>query len=959
LPGRHLIRDFLLVDASLALVRETDGRVSLEGFGRSLPGGQGLSQWLGRVGNVGLSGGRLGLVDRASGRSFELEAVELRLRQQGDQLTLGLERHAQAGDGRLRVVLEQNGPLQWPPADAELYLEASRFPVADLGGLSAAFGVQVRAGFLDGKQWIGWRERSLASSQGDWQVQGLVLSAPGFDWPDGGMVEPNLHVEEGHLVLDGSDDGNGFVADIHVGSGDELGPLASRISVRLLPGSGLRVAASDLSMALLGGAAQLIETLPPDLRSGLYVAQPRGVIRDLQARWEHGRWQVHAGVEDFSLRPAAARWPELQDLDLSVSADAEGIVARVDADAMRFAIPGVFREPVDLTSLDLLAGIHLRSENLTTEVPIARVRGEGFAADLALRIDQDPSSGPRLQAVAHVPAAEIEAAKAFWTINRMPPRTVQWLDAALGVGRVDSGQAVFRGALGDWPFADHQGRFEARFAVSGAGLDYHQDWPAAQDLSAEGAFINSSLVIDSATGLLLGNRVVRGRGGIPSMKDPILELELGGVGDASNWLQLMKASPLRRSHADVLFGMDLRGPASVDAKIIIPLRKDLGRSSVEGKALLDGVAFSDTKWDLEFANVRGRADFSDSGFAADRLTLEVGGHGGELSLAVGTFSPDPELQVAAALRGRVSAQALFGQHQQLATILGQVSGASHWEVDVEIPRKLLDGAPVTSRIRYRSDLSGTAVGFPAPLGKPAETRLPLDMLVELSSDDTVAPKLRLDLGERARLLAVLGTRASDFRGQLQLGPEQPRDLPARALRVTGQAPDVDVPGWAGWVFATTAGGPADAVLADIDVRIGAANQLRLDRSEGPWVLHLAGPDAVGQVRFESAGERPAAVIAQFERLYLPEPGSGVGDLSITPAMVPTLHLWVRDLRIGDAQLGEARLEAFASDTGLRVDLLEARSPHLQIHASGDWSMTAAGASRASRSGCSRRTSGAC
>ena len=943
LPGRHLIRDFLLVDASLALVRETDGRVSLEGFGRSLPGGQGLSQWLGRVGNLGLSGGRLGLVDRASGRSFELDAVELRLRQQGDRLTLGLERHAAVGDGRLRVVLEQGGPLQWPPQDAELYLEASRFPVADLGGLSAAFGIQVRAGILDGQHWVGWRERTLATAAGDWRVQGLVLSAPGFDWNDGGVVEPNLHVETGRLVLDGSDDGKGFVADIRVGDGEDAAALSTEISLRLLPGDGLRVAASDLSLALLAGAAQLVEALPSNLRSRLYVAQPRGVIRELQARVEDGRWQAHASVADVSLRPAAPRWPALQDLDLSLSADAAGIVARVDADAMQFAVPGVFREPIDVNSLDLLAGIHAQGQDWTTEVPIARVQGEGFAADLALRIDQDPDSGPRLQATAHVPGAEIEAAKAFWTINRMPPRTVQWLDAALGVGRVDAGQVVFRGALRDWPFADHQGRLEARFAVSGAGLDYHPDWPAAEDLAAEGAFINASMVIESATGTLLGNRVVRGRGGIPSMKDPILELDLGGVGDAANWLQLMKASPLRRSHADVLFGMDMRGPAAVDARIIIPLRPDLGRSSVEGKALLDGIAFKDTKWDLDFAEVRGRADFSDSGFAADRLTLEVGGHGGELSLAVGAFSSDPALQVEAALHGEVSAQALFGQHAQLATILGQVSGSANWDVDVRIPRKLLGGAPVRSQIRYRSDLEGIAVAFPTPLGKPAETRLPLQLLVELSSDETVAPELRLDLGEDARLLAVVGTRTSDFRGQLQLGAEQPRDLPARGLRVSGRAGTVDVPGWAGWVFATTAGGPGDAVLADIDVGIGEADQLRLDRSEGPWVLHLDGPTASGQVRFESAGDRPAAVVAQFEHLHLPEPGAGVGDMAITPAMVPTLHLWVRDLRIGDAQLGEARLEAFASDGGLRVDLLEARSPHLQIHASGDWSMTAAGA----------------
>ncbi|HWS26215.1 MAG TPA: AsmA-like C-terminal region-containing protein, partial [Xanthomonadales bacterium] len=441
---------------------------------------------------------------------------------------------------------------------------------------------------------------------------------------------------------------------------------------------------------------------------------------------------------------------------------------------------------------------------------------------------------------------------------------------------------------------------------------------------------------------LSGNRVVRGSGGIASLKDPVLALRLAGEGDAANWLQFLKDSPLRRSYADVLFGMSMRGPAKVAADLSIPLRKNLGKASVEGQALLEGIAFRDTKWNLAFDEVRGRADFSDAGFAADRLNLSTDGHAGELGIAVGRFSSDPALQVEASLSGSLSAQTLFGQYDALKTILDQVQGKADWTVDLKVHRPVETGDRGRTELHYRSSLQGIAVGFPAPLGKLAGLSLPLHLQVQLPASETEAPVLRLDLGPQARLFAVVGTTDSDFRGQLQLGVEQAQDLPARGLRVSGIAADVDLPGWAGWVVATTTASKEESVLTDVDLQMAGQQRLMLDRSDGPWVLKLEGPTAQGFVRFEESGDRPAAVVAQFERLHLPEPGDGAVDLTLTPSMVPTLHLWVKELRIGEAQLGEARLEAFASDTGLRVDLLEARSADLEIHATGDWMVSVSG-----------------
>jgi uncharacterized protein YhdP len=78
------------------------------------------------------------------------------------------------------------------------------------------------------------------------------------------------------------------------------------------------------------------------------------------------------------------------------------------------------------------------------------------------------------------------------------------------------------------------------------------------------------------------------------------------------------------------------------------------------------------------------------------------------------------------------------------------------------------------------------------------------------------------------------------------------------------------------------------------------------------------------------------VVAEFAHLRLPEPGDGVADVEFSPRLVPNLHLWVGDLSIGLAQLGQVRLEAFRVADGLRIEQLEARSPNVEVRASGDW-----------------------
>jgi uncharacterized protein YhdP len=79
---------------------------------------------------------------------------------------------------------------------------------------------------------------------------------------------------------------------------------------------------------------------------------------------------------------------------------------------------------------------------------------------------------------------------------------------------------------------------------------------------------------------------------------------------------------------------------------------------------------------------------------------------------------------------------------------------------------------------------------------------------------------------------------------------------------------------------------------------------------------------------------------QFEKLHWPESDTQArGDTRPTdPSQLPPLHIWVRDLKLGAASFGEARIETQPMPGGLRIEQFDARSPTLTMRASGDWKL---------------------
>ena len=249
-----------------------------------------------------------------------------------------------------------------------------------------------------------------------------------------------------------------------------------------------------------------------------------------------------------------------------------------------------------------------------------------------------------------------------------------------------------------------------------------------------------------------------------------------------------------------------------------------------------------------------------------------------------------------------------------------------------------ENARVRSLLTVNSDLRGITLDLPAPLGKDAESPLPLRMSIGLPAAGNV---LDLQLGEVARLHARIADDTRGFAAHLALGGELPEVPDQDGLKISGVAPAIDLGGWSGF----TAGGGDTSMNLSVNVRATELDLLgraftdatvRIERNASMTRVDLKGEGIDGSFDVPRADLGTRGLTLQFDKLHWPESHGQRASRAMDPSLLPPLHIWVRDLKLGAASFGEARIETQPITSGLRIEQFDARSPTLTMRASGEW-----------------------
>ncbi|MEO7073077.1 MAG: YhdP family protein [Rhodanobacter sp.] len=939
LPSRHLF-NLHVRGLQLDLSRERDGRWRVNGVGMA---GEENRQplTLGRLSaELWLQDLRVHLSDVRSAREYALTASQLRVsRSSNGRVRLGGTLRRDGVGAALRTA----GDFRDDGSSGRLWLGIDEVALQPLLAGVEAWGYHVQGGHGQVQAWLDWKAGKLSRALARINVDAVGLDDGKASAAQLGAIHGLLDLQplaDGYRLRWADDDGGAMVLSAH-----QLHTAQARVGL----------AARHWQLAPWLPLLALRPGTPAALGQWLGQGHARALVSGAALRWSQGTGlqALRLDFTDAAIEPAG-KFPGITALRGSMRGDAQALVLSLPEQVSTLRLPSTFRQPLALTRLGGTLALWQQGDARTLGIDALDVAGADYAAQVRGELTFPSGGGTLADLYVAVPHAMVTAAKAFWPLGSMSPATIAWLDRALLAGRIDNAQVVLQGNLADWPFAQHDGRFEARVPIHGLTLDYGDGWPHAEGVDVVAQFINNGLHAQ-ASGHSLGVRAEQAVADIADFGGAPLMLSVRGSGSGADVMRFVRQSPIGSGQAETLGKLTLGGSATFDFTLQLPLHDD-GEPQLAGTAQLRAADLRAAEWKLDLRKLDGPLRFDAHGVQADALRTDFRGQPASLALALGTVAGHEDTTVWAQLRGTWPLSELVRDYPTLAWIGQAATGTSDFSIGYSLaPGE--GGAAPTQRLQIASSLRGTALDLPAPLRKTTSTALPLQVSVGLPID---ASDVQISVSDVARVHLRLADANRPLAGVLAFGTQMPQELPPQGLRIRGHAAVLDV---TGWIQRTAGGGDGDGpLLQDIHVSADQAQwfgkslgAMRIDAATRADVFNatIDGAAIAGNVAVPTKALDRQGITGRLKRLYWPkdaprpvqaaadkpappEPDDNPAQTGINPAALPPLHLWVGDLRLGEARLGEARLETWPTAEGMHIEQLRALSRDVQVTASGNW-----------------------
>lgn len=961
LPGRSFT-ELRVRGLDLTLEHGSDGRWTVRGLPGQDPrrGGDPFDMLEG-LGELQVIGGKLTVLAPDLGIDAQLPHVDVRLRVDGKRVRAGARAWGRSGRSPLDAVID----FDRASGDGNAYFAARKADLSLWSELLHATGVTIEGGTGQVEAWAVLRRHRIATVTIDAAVDKLQLrgarltDARGNDQPSRSDFA-HVQARARWRVIAGGWRIDAPALRIEAAQTQTLDGLV------VVGGRRYGMLADNVNAGPLFAALALSDRIAPDFRRWLLAAKPQATLRNVAVSGNRGGAMRASGRIDALAFGATGGAPGVAGIAGDLDGDDRGVNFAFDpAKAVRLAWPHSLSAAHVATLQGQIAGWR-EDSGWRIGTSGLRIGGSDLTGNVRGALSFGGSS-PRIELLARLNDFPVTAARKYWVRHVMSPQAVQWLDTALIGGVVHNGTVLVSGELADWPFdatvtqsssvkspgsapglhgGGHTGVFKATARVDGAVLRFHPDWPLLEHIYADIAFAGDGFAV-GGKGVLAGVGIRHFDGTLAHLRKPELEVHAQGGGDASMLLGLLKRSPLHKSYGDTIDNIDAKGLAAVSFDLGLPLRDGAGASKLAGTVTLAGAKLVEKRWKLAFDNVRGRAEYGNGGFSADRLAVVHVGQPGKLSLRAGTYTRDNRQAFEADLDAVLLADDLLRRAPQLNWLNPYLDGRSNWTVAVAIPKSAGAATAAPARLQLRSNLVGTALALPAPLRKPAAVALSatIDAPLPLGSGET-----RIALGNLIALRARSGDAGTGVR--LVLGsntvPEAP---PLSGLIASGRAETLDALDWIA-IARSGSGSSGNALpLRSVDVTadrlllLGAAfpgTRLQVAPAAAGTTVQLQGNALAGALLLPQADG--AAISGQFSRVYWrnawpgPAMGAGVRTIGpdIDPSKVPPLSLDIAELRVGDAQLGSATLRTRPLSNGMRIDQLRTRASRQRIDIGGEW-----------------------
>ncbi|MCU7926238.1 MAG: TIGR02099 family protein [Candidatus Thiodiazotropha sp. (ex Dulcina madagascariensis)] len=958
--GRLQLGSAKVVGTKLKLQRLPDGAVTLQGLGEvSDDNPAAVAAVLLGHNHLRLFDTEIQIESAVPGRSpLRLSGVTVDLLNSGLRHQLSVVSHlGREGRERVRLIAD----LRQPHADSlamsgRFYLKCSDLV---LGGRLSEWlppGYRVDEGGIGVEVWGELRQGAIAHLRGAGELSDLRISGPAQVAP---FELPRLSGK-----LDWRRQDNGWLFDLddlqirHEGETWPSGRLGLAWRSRGASERFFHIQAEYLSLKGVSDFLAILELPDPDLHNALVGLSPEGRLTDLDFTLRQGGgavigWRLKGAVSGYSNRP----WetvPGLNGLKLAFDGDQSGGWLKIDSSNLRIDFPQLFRQPLQATramgdfewGFDVESGLHLQSD---------RLQMSNQDVQTLSRIDlQIPISGKDLFVDIQSDFWDADGSRKseYLPVGVMPEELVAWLDKSVVSGYVKSGSFLLYGPVSEFPFREHQGRFEVWFGVEDLLLDYMPEWPRLSDAVAEVHFINNGLRVKLQDGLLLDSQLQDVAINIEQLKDAS-PVEIRGLakGPFKDLSAILGDTPLRADFQPFVEAVEVDGQIRTRVDMSIPLNSQ-DPFRIDGAIEFDQASLYIKQADLKVDRLSGRLRFNQSAVEANGLEARV------LDDKV-SFDVVPHVHQGThwtRISTRMPLDIARLQRQFPDWRLQHFEGVGEGDIRVTVSHQ---PSQVPVRLSLVSDLRGVSVNLPAPLGKQAQERRKLDLGADFRTDQTT--ELRVRYGQQTHaLLRLFDQREKPWTAAIAFAGK-PLSLDGiEGVYMGGHLAALNADTWIAWLGRQATSGEGKALEIEMDLRVDQLTALGTTCPDTHFTyknyadgyrVNLTSETVQGMMQVPGdLSQRPILGRFDYIKLNLEELARAITGPDFAerktdqtdPRVVPALNLTVDKLYINDNPMGKGNITWSKEPDGITVNSLNLVGDSLDLSGQGYWRQTPRG-----------------
>ena len=993
-------------EPELDVRRTPDGRIQVAGLDFSAQPGEdnAAADWLFSQGEVFIRGGMLRWTDEQRGApELALEKVDLVLRNGSWRHHMRLDATPPAawGDrftvvGLFRAPLLRAGDGNWKHWNGQLFANFSRVDVSRLRH-HADVGMDVAQGRGALRAWADVQRGQVVGGTADLALADVNATlGPELQ----ALVLPSIQGRLGGRRLNGgfefstqalqfqTDDGlhwpGGNVRLVHTGAAGKA------------PAQG-EFRADRLDLAAL---AQIASRLPlgATAHDALRNYAPEGLVDEIQATWKGPlenlqQYQVRGRIRGLALAgDTPGSTPTrlgLRGATVDVDMTQAGGKAALSIATGALVLPGVFEDPVlplDRLSADVrwqLDGQRIAVQANDVQFANADAQGEARAtwhtSDPGKVAHRSRFPGV-LDLTGTLHRADGTRVHRYLPLS-IPAESRHYVRDSVVAGSASNVQFRVKGDLQHLPFDDpKQGEFRIAARVKDVTYAYVPPqlqpantlpWPALTELGGELIFERSSMQVRGASGGFAGRpglRLSKVDARIADLAHTVVSVNADARGPLPELLALMSTSPLGGMTGNALEQASGTGPADFRLRLTLPI-SDIAKSKVQGSVTLAGNELRITPDTPTLSRVRGVVQFTETGFSLNAVQAQaLGGavrlEGGMRALPANAPATESAVQLRA--QGTATAEGLQQATQlgMLSQLARQATGSTPYAMTLAFRR----GVP---EVQVTSNLQGLALALPAPLGKTAESSLPLRFEMQVARESLAGltqqvaagatpPPLRdqltLDLGtlgSATYVRDISGPQARVLRGAIGLGlaAGESAPMPAQGVAANISQGKLDVDAWEDVLTQATGGAGSTANAGQGVARQGAApasagpgagagvaqeylpttlalraRELTLQgrtlhnvvagalRDGTTWRANLDATELNGYLEYRQpdGGDVPSGrLFARLSRVNMPQSDVHQVEalLDEQPGALPALDIVVDDFELRGKRLGRVEMEA--------------------------------------------------